>query len=170
MITVRLKPDTTGRGPTGRGATRRGATRRGAVRRFAVAVGVLVAGAVWLAEAPQVYRAEARQIYRAEARQIYRAEARQQPPRAGGPPRDHVQRFGELRVIEPLLAFVRQLPATDLVAVYYPLDSMTDVHFAREREPALKAIREFKGRRGDYQPIRPVEEDHLRHPRDIESI
>src|SRR5437773_8195021 len=82
----------------------------------------------------------------------------------------HVQRFGELRVIEPLLAFVRQLRATDLVAVYYPLDSMTDVHFAREREPALKAIREFKGRRGDYQPIRPVEEEHLRHPRDIESI
>src|SRR2546426_11344191 len=30
----------------------------------------------------------------------------------------HVQRFGELRVIEPLLAFVRQLPPTDLVAVY----------------------------------------------------
>ena len=82
----------------------------------------------------------------------------------------HVQRFGELRVIEPLLAFVRQLPPTDLVAVYYPLDSMTDVHFAREREPALKAIREFKGRRGDYQPLRSAEEEHLRHPRDIESI
>jgi VWFA-related protein len=82
----------------------------------------------------------------------------------------HVQRFGELRVVEPLLAFVRQLPPTDLVAVYYPLDSMTDVHFARDREPALKAIRAFKGRRGDYQPVRPVEEEHLRHPRDIERI
>jgi VWFA-related protein len=82
----------------------------------------------------------------------------------------HVQRFGELRVIEPLLAFVRQLPATDLVAVYYPLDSMTDVHFAREREPVLKAIRELKGRRGDYTPVRPVEEEHLRYPQDIERI
>src|SRR5262249_15422809 len=46
----------------------------------------------------------------------------------------HVQRMQELAVIEPLLAFVRQLPPTDLVAVYYPLDSMTDVHFARDRE------------------------------------
>jgi len=82
----------------------------------------------------------------------------------------HVQRFGELRIIDPLLAFVRQLPATDLVAVYYPLDSMTDVHFARDREPVLRAIREFKGRRGDYQPVRPVEEEHLRRPRDIETI
>ena len=53
--------------------------------------------------------------------------------------------MGELRVIEPLLAFVRQLPPTDLVAVYYPLDSMTDVHFARDREPVLEAIREFQG-------------------------
>ena len=82
----------------------------------------------------------------------------------------HVQRFGELRVIEPLLAFVRQLPPTDLVAVYYPLDSMTDVHFAREREPVFKAIRAFRGRRGDYQPTRPVEEEHLRYPTRIETI
>ena len=34
----------------------------------------------------------------------------------------HVAWRGELRVIESSLAFVRQLPPTDLVAVYYPLD------------------------------------------------
>jgi len=82
----------------------------------------------------------------------------------------HVARTGELRVIEPLLAFVRQLPATDLVAVYYPLDSVTDVHFARDREPVRKAIRAFVGRRGDYTPTRPVEEDHLRRPDQIDRI
>lgn len=78
--------------------------------------------------------------------------------------------MGELQAIEPLLAFVQQLPPTDLVAVYYPLDSTTDVHFSRDREPVLKAIRAFKGRRGDYQPTRPVEEEHLRYPRHIERI
>ena len=82
----------------------------------------------------------------------------------------HVERLGERRVIDPLIAFVQRLPPTDLVAVYYPLDSMTDVHFARDREPVLKAIRGFRGRLGDYQPTRPVEEEHLRHPRDIERI
>jgi len=82
----------------------------------------------------------------------------------------HVLRMGELRVVDPLIAFVQNLPSTDLVAVYYPLDSMTDVHFARDREPVLKAIRGFKGRLGDYQPTRPVEEEHLRYPRDIERI
>jgi VWFA-related protein len=82
----------------------------------------------------------------------------------------HVPRMGELRVIDPLIAFVQQLPPTDLVAVFYPLDSMTDVAFSRDRQPVLKAIRAFKGRRGDYQPTRPVEEEHLRYPRDIERI
>jgi len=82
----------------------------------------------------------------------------------------HVQRLGELRVVEPLLAFVNLLPPTDLVAVYYPLDSMTDVHFERDRAPVIKAIRAFRGRRGDYTPTRPVEEEHLRHPQAIESI
>src|SRR5262249_57420916 len=82
----------------------------------------------------------------------------------------HVQRLSELGVVDPLIAFVRQLPPTDLVAIYYPLDSMTDVAFSRNREPALRAIRAFRGRRGDYQPTRPVEEEHLRHPRDIERI
>ena len=83
----------------------------------------------------------------------------------------HVPRMGELRVIEPLLAFVRQLPATDLVAVYYPLDSVTDVAFSRDREPVLKAIRSFYGRLGDHTPKHPVEEEHLRYsPAQIENI
>jgi VWFA-related protein len=76
----------------------------------------------------------------------------------------HVPRLRELRVIEPLLAFVRQLPPTDLVAVFYPLDSVTDVAFSRDREPALKAIRNFVGRLGEYFPPKyPVEEGHLRY-------
>ena len=82
----------------------------------------------------------------------------------------HVERMGELRVIEPLLAFVRQLPPTDLVAVYYPLDFVTDVAFSRDREPVLKSIRAFYGRRGDYTPRHPVEEVHLRFPDGIETI
>jgi VWFA-related protein len=82
----------------------------------------------------------------------------------------HVQRMGELRVIDPLIAFVQQLPPTDLVAVFYPLDSTTDVAFSRDRERVLRAIRAFRGRRGDYTPTRPVEEEHLRRMRDIEII
>jgi len=82
----------------------------------------------------------------------------------------HVRRMEERGVIEPLLEFVRKLPASDLVGVYYPLDSMTDVNFVRDREPALKAIQKFYGRAGDYLPTRPVEEEHLRRQDIIERI
>jgi VWFA-related protein len=82
----------------------------------------------------------------------------------------HVPRLEELKVIEPLLAFVRQLPTTDLVAVFYPLDSVTDVAFTRDREPVLQKIRKFYGRLGDYTPIHPAEEEHLRHPRELGEI
>ena len=69
----------------------------------------------------------------------------------------HIDRLDELRAeIDPLLAFVQALPSTDLIAVYYPLDSVTDVRFARDRGPALKAIRDLIGRRGDYTPKHPV--------------
>ena len=84
----------------------------------------------------------------------------------------HVQRLGELRVIDPLLAFVRQLPATDLVAVFYPLDSGGGggTSRTRDRERVLKAIKAFYGRRGGHTPKHPVEEEHLRHPMQIEEI
>jgi VWFA-related protein len=77
----------------------------------------------------------------------------------------HVPRMGELRVIEPLLAFIRTLPPTDLVAVYYPLDSVTDVAFSRDREPVERKIRNFVGRLGEFFPPKyPIEENHLRYP------
>ncbi len=82
----------------------------------------------------------------------------------------HVRRMEEQRVIEPLLAFVRAIPPTDLVAVYYPLDSVTDVAFTRDRELVEKQIHTFYGRKGDYTPKRPVEEEHLRNPLHIEEI
>jgi VWFA-related protein len=82
----------------------------------------------------------------------------------------HVPRMGELRVIEPLLAFVRQLPPTDLVAVYYPLDSVTDVAFSRDRGPVVRAIQAFYGRLGDYTPRHPVEEEHYKRQREIPRI
>jgi hypothetical protein len=54
--------------------------------------------------------------------------------------------------------------------VYYPLDSSRDVHLTYDREAAIAAIRKFEGRLGDYQPKHPVEEEHLRFPRQIERL
>jgi len=82
----------------------------------------------------------------------------------------HVGRFEPRRFVEPLIAFVRALPATDLVGVYYPLDSPRDVHLTYDRQAAIAAIRKFEGRLHEYFPKHPVEEEHLRHQRDIERL
>jgi VWFA-related protein len=82
----------------------------------------------------------------------------------------HVARQHELRVIPALRSFVEHLPATDLVGVYGLFDSIRDAHLNRDRETALKAISAFYGRRGDYTPKFPVEEEHLKNPRQIEQI
>ena len=82
----------------------------------------------------------------------------------------HVARFGPLRIMQPLIDFVRSLRPSDLLAVYYPLDSSRDVHLTYDREAAIAAIRKFEGRLGDYQPKHPVEEEHLRFPRQIERL
>jgi len=82
----------------------------------------------------------------------------------------HVGRQNELRVIPALEAFIEHLPATDLVGVYGLFDSIRDAHLNRDREAALKAVSSFYGRRGDYTPKFPVEEEHLKRMREIESI
>ncbi|HEX7138049.1 MAG TPA: VWA domain-containing protein, partial [Vicinamibacterales bacterium] len=69
-----------------------------------------------------------------------------------------------------LRSFVEHLPATDLVGVYGLFDSIRDAHLNRDRETVLKAISAFYGRRGDYSPKFPVEEEHLRQMRSIEQI
>ena len=47
---------------------------------------------------------------------------------------------------------------------------MTDVAFGRVRELAIEAIHAFCGRRGDYTPKHPAEEEHLRYQDTIETI
>ena len=82
----------------------------------------------------------------------------------------HVRRQNELRIIPALKAFIEHLPPTDLVGVYGLFDSIRDAHLSRDREAALTAVSSFYGRRGDYTPKFPVEEEHLKRMREIESI
>ncbi|HYM25994.1 MAG TPA: VWA domain-containing protein [Vicinamibacterales bacterium] len=83
----------------------------------------------------------------------------------------HVTRGNAFRAVPALVQFVRTLPAADLVAVYGVMDSVRDVRYTRDRAPVLQRIQVFAGRMGDYFPPKyPAEEEHLRHPRDIETL
>jgi len=83
----------------------------------------------------------------------------------------HVARGNAFRAVPALVQFVRTLPPADLVAVYGVMDSARDVRYTRDRAPVVQRIEAFAGRMGDYFPPKyPAEEEHLRHPRDIETL
>ncbi|HEV3141200.1 MAG TPA: VWA domain-containing protein [Vicinamibacterales bacterium] len=83
----------------------------------------------------------------------------------------HVTRENALRVVPALAHFVRTLPPADLLAVYGVMDSTRDVRYTRDRAPALEQLKAFEGRMGNYMPPKyPAEEEHLRHPREIERL
>src|SRR5207249_1905150 len=82
-----------------------------------------------------------------------------------------VDRTNAFRAVPALVQFVRTLPPADLLAVYGVMDSVRDVRFTRDRAPAIKQLQAFEGRMGNYMPPKyPAEEEHLRHPRDIERL
>ncbi|HEY7289351.1 MAG TPA: VWA domain-containing protein [Vicinamibacterales bacterium] len=82
----------------------------------------------------------------------------------------HVARMHEQRVLAPLRTFIESLPPSDLVGVYGLFDSINDAHLTRDRGPALQTLAGFYGRKGDYTPKYPVEEEHLKLPMQIEQI
>jgi hypothetical protein len=83
----------------------------------------------------------------------------------------HISRMEPLKVIGPLIDFVRALPPADLVAVYFPGLSALDIRYTRDREATIRTIRSFQGRLGIYTPPKyPFEENHLARPGDIERL
>jgi VWFA-related protein len=54
-----------------------------------------------------------------------------------------------------------QLRPGDLVVVMKPLDPLTSIRFTRDREVARRAVDSFSGRKGDYAPRTPFEEQYL---------
>ena len=54
-----------------------------------------------------------------------------------------------------------QVRQGDLLVVMKPLDHLTDIRFTRDRDEARKAVSSFNGRRNDYTPRSPFEEQYL---------
>jgi VWFA-related protein len=56
-----------------------------------------------------------------------------------------------------------QVRPGDLLIVMKPLDHVTNIRFTRDRTSARTAIERFSGRKGDYTPRTPFEEQYLGH-------
>jgi VWFA-related protein len=77
----------------------------------------------------------------------------------------HVRLGNSMRVREPLTKFLQtQLGPLDMVAIMYPLMSVNDVTFTRDKDSLASAIRKFEGRKYDYRPRNQVEEKYNFYP------
>jgi VWFA-related protein len=80
----------------------------------------------------------------------------------------HVRRGNDMFVRKPLIEFVQNaLAPADMVAVMYPLTPVSDLTFTRNRDALVRAIETFEGRRFNYQPRNPFEEEYAYYPAQV---
>jgi VWFA-related protein len=66
------------------------------------------------------------------------------------------------RVREAVSRFIEsELRPADLVVVLKPMDHLTEIRFTRDRDVVRKAVAAFEGRKEDYTPRTPFEEQYL---------
>jgi VWFA-related protein len=74
----------------------------------------------------------------------------------------HVKPTDTDRVRAAVTAFAEeQLRADDMVVVLKPLDSLPSIRLSNERDAIKKAIAAFEGRKGNYTPRTPLEEETI---------
>ncbi len=77
----------------------------------------------------------------------------------------HVRRGNSLGIRPALTNFVtNQLGPLDMVAIMYPLMSVTDVRFTRNHEGIVRALNQFDGRKYDYTPRNEFEDRYANYP------
>lgn len=82
----------------------------------------------------------------------------------------HVRLGNSMRAREPIARFVEsQLNPKDMLGIMYPLWSISDVMFTRNRKSIASAIREFQGRKYDYTPRNIFEERYVHYVSTMEA-
>jgi VWFA-related protein len=77
----------------------------------------------------------------------------------------HVRRGASLGVRDPLTRFIQQhIAPADLVGVMYPLTPVTDFVLSRNRDALASAMKNFMGRKFDYEPRNAFEEKYAYYP------
>jgi len=81
----------------------------------------------------------------------------------------HVGRNAGVRAREQLARFVEtQLGPSDMIGLMYPLEPAAGVVFTRDHAAVTRAIRQFDGRKGDYEPRNSIEQEYVyRYPTEM---
>ena len=80
----------------------------------------------------------------------------------------HVRRSNSMSVRDPLIKFIlTQLLPTDMVAIMYPLTSLSELRFSRNHEVIARALSQFDGRKYDYTPRNEFEQRYTYYPASV---
>ena len=77
----------------------------------------------------------------------------------------HVRRGTSMAARAPLARFVEnQLGPSDMVAMMYPLESLSSLRFTRNHDAIAKGLQQFIGRKFEYEPKNQFEEQYAEYP------
>jgi len=80
----------------------------------------------------------------------------------------HVRKQNALSIRQTLTRFINtQLRPMDLVAIMVPLEPVSAVSFTRNLDAVRTQVQQFEGRKYDYTPKTPAEEQYARYPAEV---
>jgi VWFA-related protein len=84
----------------------------------------------------------------------------------------HVRSTTSLGARQAVARFIEtQLGPSDMVGVMYPLEPAGSVRFTRDHAAVQRAVMQFIGRKYDYTPQNPIEENYIHYPTEtVEQI
>jgi VWFA-related protein len=83
----------------------------------------------------------------------------------------HVRRSNSIRVREMLARFIQtQLRPRDIVGIMYPMSPLDALGFTYDHDASARALMRFEGRKYDYAPRNPIEEQYVRQRLSADQI
>lgn len=77
----------------------------------------------------------------------------------------HVRSTASLTVREPLTRFLEtQLGPSDMVGIMHPLTPLDSIRMTRNHSAIVRAVQQFRGRKGDYIPENQFEQNYANYP------
>jgi VWFA-related protein len=80
----------------------------------------------------------------------------------------HVRRGASMAIQPPLINFIQKhVQPTDMVGLMFPLTPISALRMTRDRDSLISAIQKFQGRKFDYTPRNPIEEQYAMYPASV---
>jgi VWFA-related protein len=77
----------------------------------------------------------------------------------------HVRQNASVTVREPITRFIEnQMGPSDMIGIMHPLTPLDAVRMTRNHSAIVRAVQQFRGRKGDYKPENEMEEKYINYP------